>query len=76
MSTKEITAQDMKELLPNIGKFIDHYEINISEMCKKTGIPRSTLYEFLYSDSKTLERIQRIITYLGVEISIKPAAKK
>ena len=72
MSNKEITAHDMNELLPIIGDFIEHNEINVSEMCKKTGIPRSTFYDFLYVDSQVLDRIQKIISYLGLEISIKP----
>ncbi len=76
MSNKEISAHDMNEILPKIGDFIDHYEINVSEMCKKTGIPRSTLYDFLYGNSSALVRIQKIITYLDLEISIKPAARK
>ena len=72
MSKKEITAHDMNEILPSICKYIEHNEINISKMSKKTGIPRSTLYDFLYGDSSVLERIQKIITYLELEISIKP----
>lgn len=72
MSNKEITAHDMNELLPIISSFIEHNEINVSEMCKKTGIPRSTFYDFLYVDSQVLDRIQKIISYLGLEISIKP----
>lgn len=75
MSNKEIATHDMNELLPSISEFIEHNEINISEMCKKTGIPRSTLYDFLYVDSQILDRIQKIISYLGLEISIKPTRK-
>ena len=76
MSKIESCAHDMNEILPFIGQYIAHYEINISDLCKKTGIPRSTLYEFLYSNSKTLDRIQKMISYLGLEISVKPAAEK
>ena len=72
MSNKEIIAHDMNELLPGISKFIKRNEINISKLCKKTGIPRSTFYDFLYMDSSVLDRIQKIISYLGLEISIKP----
>lgn len=72
MSKKEIMAHDMNELLPIIGSFIEHNEINVSKMCKKTGIPRSTFYNFLYVDSQILDRIQKIISYLGLEVSIKP----
>lgn len=75
MSNNEITAHDMNELLPSIVRFLEHYEINVSKMCKETGIPRSTLYDFLFKDSNILGNIQRIIDYLGVEVSIKPARK-
>ena len=76
MSKKEICAHDMNELLPIIRYVIEHEEINISSMCKDTGIPRSTLYDFLFQDSKELARIQKIMSYLGLEISIKPTAEK
>ena len=71
MSNKEIAAHDMNELLPIIIEFIEHYEINVSKMCKEIGIPRSTFYDFLYGNSNVLDRIQKIISYLGLEISIK-----
>ena len=73
---KEITAQSMSDVLPGICKLIDLYEVNITKMCKETGIPKSTLYDFLYRDSNALNMIQKLIVYLGVEISIKPAARK
>ena len=76
MSNKEISAHDMNDILPSIDRFIEHYGINVSDMCKETGIPRSTFYDFLYGDSSALQRIQKIISYLGLEISIKPAARK
>lgn len=72
MNVKEINVHDMNELLPGIVKYLDRYEINISKMCKDTGIPRSTFYDFLYMSSNVLDRIQKIIAYLGLEISIKP----
>ena len=73
---KEINAHSMNDVLPGICKLIDLYEVNVTKMCKETNIPRSTLYEFLYSDSNALNMIQKLIVYLGVEISIKPAARK
>ena len=76
MDTKEISAHDMNDVLPIIRRVIDRYEINISEMCKATGISRSTLYEFLFVESKTLARIQKILEYLGLEISIKSTAER
>lgn len=72
MNDKEINAHDMNELLPSIEKYLERYEINVSKMCKDIGIPRSTFYDFLYTGSKDLNRIQKLITYLGLEISIKP----
>ena len=72
---KEITTNNMDEILPSIVKFIERHEINIKKMSKETGIPRSTLYDFLYGSPKTLKRIQTIISYLGLKISIKPASK-
>ena len=75
MNDKEIIVHDMNELLPSINKCLERYEVNISKMCKEIGIPRSTFYDFLYMSSKVLNRIQKIITYLGLEISIKPANK-
>ena len=77
MSKKEMSAHDMNDILPLIDDYIARYEINVSEMCKEIGIPRSTFYDFLYSDSnKSLIRIQTILSYLGLEVSIKPAAEK
>ena len=75
MSKKEIDACDMNDILPSIASFLERYEINISDMAKKTGIPRSTIYEFLYKDSNDLKRIQKICTYLNMQISIKLATK-
>ena len=75
MNDKEINAHDMNELLPSIEKYLERYEINVSKMCKDIGIPRSTFYDFLYADSKYLNRIQKLITYLELEISIKPTRK-
>ena len=76
MSTKEICAHDMNSILPMIRYVLERYEINVSEMCKETGIPRSTLYDFLYSDPKLLSRLQKILSYLGLEISIKFTAER
>ena len=75
MNDKEINAQDLNELLPSINRYLERHEINISKLCKETGIPRSTFYDFLYMDSNVLSRIQKLITYLGLEISIKPTHK-
>ena len=75
MNDKEINAHDMSELLPSINKYLERHEINVSKMCKETGIPRSTFYDFLYMDSNVLSRIQKLITYLELEISIKPTRK-
>ena len=76
MSNKEMCAHDMNDILPTIRYVIEHHEINVSKMCKAIGIPRSTLYDFLFGDSKELARIQKLISYLGLEISIKPTAEK
>lgn len=76
MGNKEISAHDMNGILPIIRYVIDHFEINVSEMCKKTGIPRSTLYDFLYVDSRELARLQKIMSYLGIEISIKSTTER
>jgi len=75
MSKKEISAHDMNDILPSIIEFLERYEINITKMSEETGIPRSTLYDFLYRESNDLLRIQKIISYLGLEISIKLADK-
>lgn len=76
MSTKEMCAHDMNDILPMIRDVIEHYEINVSKMCKTIGIPRSTLYDFLYGDSNVLSRIQELMSYLGLVISVKFAAKR
>lgn len=75
MNDKEINAHDMNELLPSIEKYLERYEINVSKLCKDIGMPRSTFYDFLFTDSKVLDRIQKLIAYLGLEISIKPTQK-
>ena len=75
MSKKEINAFDMNDILPLITRILEHNEVNISDMSKRTGIARSTLYDFLYKDSNDLYRIQKIFTYLGIEVSIKLANK-
>ena len=75
MSKKEMDAYDVNDILPLISDILDYKEINISDMSKKTGIARSTLYEFLYKESNDLKRIQKILTYLGIQISIKLASK-
>ncbi len=75
MSKKEINAFDMNDILPLITRILEHNEVNISDMAKRTGIARSTLYDFLYKDSNDLYRIQKIFTYLGIEVSIKLASK-
>ena len=72
----ETCAHDMNDLLPIIRRTIEHKEINVSKMCKETGIARSTLYDFLFDDCKALIRIQKLASYLGLEISIKPTAEK
>lgn len=76
MSKKEICAHDTDTILPVIRQFIERNEINVSQMCKETGIARSTLYEFLYEEPKALLRLQKIASYLGLEISIKPAIER
>ncbi len=73
--SKEINAYNVNDILPLITYILEHEEINISDMAKRTGIARSTLYDFLYKDSNDLQRIQKILTYLGVQISIKLASK-
>lgn len=75
MSKKEINAFDMNDILPLITRILEHNEVNISDMAKRTGIARSTLYDFLYKESNDLYRIQKIFTYLGIEVSIKLASK-
>lgn len=76
MSNEEMCAHDMNDILPSIRYIIEHQEINISAMCKDIGIPRSTLYDFLYKESRELGRLQKLVSYLGLEISIKPTAEK
>lgn len=75
MYAKEIHTHNVNELLPVLRHLIEHYEVNVCDMCEKTGIPRSTYYDFLYTDSVAIERIQKLFSYLGVEVSIKLTTK-
>ena len=61
------------ELLDIISSLIEKKGINISMMTNKLDIPRSTLYDFLYKDNQTLERIQKLCEYLGIIIKVELA---
>ena len=82
MSVREMTAydkiidiKDINDLLPRISDILDKKEIKKTDLSKNTKIPRSTIYEFLYKKSDDLEKIQKILSYLGIVISIKLAYK-
>ena len=45
--SKEINTYNVNDILPLITYILEHEEINISDMAKRTGIARSTLYDFL-----------------------------
>ena len=66
----------LHDILPIIAKYIDRYEINVSELTNKEGINRKTFYNKLYSDSKDLEFIEKVCRSLGIEITVKLASSK
>lgn len=66
--SKVINAYNLLDLISNV---IEKNEINVSSMSKEIGIPRSTLYDFLYKENKSLERIDKLCEYVGIKIKIE-----
>lgn len=75
MRENEIIVHDPDELLSEIQHLLERKEINVSSMCQKLGIPRSTFYGQINSNSKCLEMVLKVINYLGLEVSLKLACE-
>ena len=73
MSKEEITIESFASLPSEIKRFLYRHGINVSRLCRETGIPRSSFYEFLDGRQAKYDLIQKVISYLKVDVSIKPA---
>lgn len=55
-------------LANNLKKILEEKEISVSELAKKTGVPKSTILTWLAGRTPDLIQLDKVTQFLGVSI--------